>query len=64
MIGFLSFGFDLRNTISGFQDGNKELSDSSCVSQGINPNDPPDFGEYGCSYEVESNVIWMGRTST
>jgi hypothetical protein len=67
-IAFLAFGFDLRNTIVGFKDGNRGLSPDSCSSQGINPNEPPDGSSYGCSFENPTvndgpQKVWMGHAS-
>lgn len=64
MIGFLSFGFDLQNTIAGFEDGNRGLSPDSCSSQQINPNYPPDEDySYGCTFDSPGETIWMGHAS-
>jgi hypothetical protein len=66
-IGFLSFGFDLRNTIAGFKDGNVRLSESTCTSMNINPFSPPDIESYGCTFQNPTSdgveEVWMGHAS-
>ena len=66
-IAFLCFGFDLRNTITGFQDGNIRFPDSTCASQNIDPMNPPDGDAYGCTFQNLTpdgvQQVWMGHAS-